>query len=211
MTPIWTHAAAANLDFKSRYARRLETALGLGLLLHLAALVAVPPWEIAPYRLAENPGFTMIDIPDEIDVMPLPPELERPPLPRELAIVDFAPLDATLTPSVTNPFERPALAGPDHRAAEFTVFTEDAHLLKAVDPVYPTLAREAGAEGRVWVEVLIDVTGRVAEARVIRAETVTSLQEAALRAARQYLFSPARQRDKPVPVRLIIPFTFRLR
>ena len=73
--------AAANLAFKSRYGRRLEATLALGLLLHLASILAVPPHTLDPYRLPEETLFEWVEVPSEIDVLPRPPEVERPPIP----------------------------------------------------------------------------------------------------------------------------------
>ena len=83
-------------------------------------------------------------------------------------------------------------------------------VLKSVRPDYPELAREAGAEGTVLVEVTVDGTGRVTAARVVGSDTVTALERAALAAAMQYLFSPALQRNVPVTVRTVITFEFQL-
>jgi protein TonB len=61
----------------------------------------------------------------------------------------------------------------------------------------------------VIVRVGVDEQGKVIEAVVVK--SVPGLDEAALDAARKYVFSPAMQRDRPVKVRIAIPITFKLR
>lgn len=82
---------------------------------------------------------------------------------------------------------------------------------KQVDAAYPDLAKKGQVEGRVLVEVIIGIDGSVESAKVVAAEPEGFFEEAALAAAKQWRFSPAMQRDKPVRVRYQIPFRFRIR
>ena len=75
---------------------------------------------------------------------------------------------------------------------------------------YPELARQAEAEGVVNLLVTIDESGRVIAAKVQTSDAIESLEKAAIAAAMKWLFKPAKQRDKPVKVRIIIPFRFSL-
>jgi protein TonB len=77
-------------------------------------------------------------------------------------------------------------------------------------PIYPELARLSGIEGRVIVRVTVGVTGKVEEATVV-AGAHELLDEAALAAARQWVFVPARQQSVPVATWVHIPFRFSLR
>jgi protein TonB len=76
-------------------------------------------------------------------------------------------------------------------------------------PHYPEIARKAGIEGRVTVEVVISKKGDVISATILKG--IPMLNDAALEAAKKCTFSPAMQRDKYVRVRMYIPFDFRLR
>jgi len=76
-------------------------------------------------------------------------------------------------------------------------------------PVYPSVARRAGVEGRVVVRVLIGTNGRVLEAQV--GKSVPVLDRSALTAARQWVFTPALDGSgHQVPCWVAIPFVFRL-
>ena len=61
-------------------------------------------------------------------------------------------------------------------------------LIKKVDPVYPTIASQAGVEGVVILEARTDVDGRVKNVRVLR--SVPLLDQAAIDAVRQWTYEP---------------------
>ncbi len=82
-------------------------------------------------------------------------------------------------------------------------------LLSYVAPVYPAIVRDAGIDGTVMVRVLVDLNGKVKDARVVEGPAV--LRDAALTSARTALFKPALQGVHPVEVWVVIPITFSLR
>lgn len=69
---------------------------------------------------------------------------------------------------------------------------------KRVAPVYPARARRDGVEGEVRLSLLIDATGRVAEARVLDSRPPGVFDNAALAAVRSWQFQPARYKGRPV-------------
>ncbi|MCA1629187.1 MAG: energy transducer TonB [Acidobacteria bacterium] len=79
---------------------------------------------------------------------------------------------------------------------------------KRVQPVYPAVARAAGATGAVEVEVTVDEGGNVASARAVSGHPL--LQQAAVDAARQWTFKPTTLKGEPVKVAGIITFSFML-
>ncbi|WP_251964156.1 energy transducer TonB, partial [Salinibacter ruber] len=97
----------------------------------------------------------------------------------------------------------------------------NARLFRAVQPDYPTAAREASVQARVRVAVQVSETGRVTGATVLkrwrlpdegRARTVArldhGLEEAALVAARRSRFRPAQQNGQPVASQTTLTFEF---
>lgn len=83
-------------------------------------------------------------------------------------------------------------------------------LVKMVEPVYPPLALRAGIEGRVVVKIWVDKNGRPKDAFVYNS-THELFDEAALDAARQLVFTPGYMSTGPVPVWVIVPFTFKIK
>ena len=83
---------------------------------------------------------------------------------------------------------------------------------KSVRPKYTREARNRGIEGVVWLEAVVLPDGKVGEVVVTKSlDGVHGLDQAALKAARKWRFTPGRKHGKPVPVSVIIELTFTLR
>jgi len=80
--------------------------------------------------------------------------------------------------------------------------------LRHVDPEYPDLARRAGVQAVVILEATIDTGGRVTDVQVLRGHPV--LDEAALRAVREWAYVPTLLNGVPVPVVMTVTVNFRL-
>lgn len=81
--------------------------------------------------------------------------------------------------------------------------------VRHVPPVYPAIAQQARVEGVVIIEAIIGVDGRVQQARVLRSKPL--LDEAALAAVRQWIFTPTLLNGTPVPVIMTVTVNFTLR
>ena len=79
---------------------------------------------------------------------------------------------------------------------------------KDVAPVYPEEARQARVQGIVIIEATIAADGRVQSARVLR--SLPLLDEAALAAVRQWVYTPTLLNGVPVPVIMTVTVMFRL-
>ncbi len=82
--------------------------------------------------------------------------------------------------------------------------------VKQVRPDYPKPAFDAGLEGTVLVEFLIDTTGAVACARLVRSLPGTGFDQEALKTIYGWHFSPAIKGGKPVPTIAHAPIHFRI-
>jgi len=82
--------------------------------------------------------------------------------------------------------------------------------IREVKPIYPQIAIDAGVEGPVTVYVLVGKNGRVLKAQLAERFQVPMLNESALAAARQWVFTPGYANGKPVACWMAIPFRFRL-
>ncbi len=76
---------------------------------------------------------------------------------------------------------------------------------------YPEIARKAGIEGRVIIQVQVSEKGKVLNTRVIKSLGHSGCDEAAVKAIKNVKWKPALQRDKPVKVWVAIPVIFRLK
>ena len=79
-----------------------------------------------------------------------------------------------------------------------------------VHPVYPRAMQDAGLEGVVPMDALIDVDGTVASVRVLSAQVHPELARAAEQAVRQWVFSPTLLNGTPVQVQMQVSVRFGL-
>ncbi len=82
------------------------------------------------------------------------------------------------------------------------------HAVYRAEPEYPVAAKRAGISGSVIIEVTVDETGKVLEAKSLCGPN--ALAEAAIKAARKWEFSPTQLNGKPVKVKGTITFNFNL-
>ncbi|MBI2428196.1 MAG: TonB family protein [Ignavibacteriales bacterium] len=76
-------------------------------------------------------------------------------------------------------------------------------------PIYPEIARRAGVEGTVWVNMWVTKEGKVKQAVAIKS-SADILNQAAIDAAVQWTFTPAIMNNGPVAVWVSVPFRFQL-
>ena len=85
-------------------------------------------------------------------------------------------------------------------------------LLGHPTPRYPGRLRQAGIEGRVLVEVVLDTLGRAEPATLRIASPAHPLFDAeASSAVLASRYRPARRGGRPVRLRILVPVTFALR
>jgi TonB family protein len=80
--------------------------------------------------------------------------------------------------------------------------------VKRVPPTYPAVAKAAGAEGPVSVQIVVGESGAVESAKAVSGHPL--LQEAAVNAAREWQFSPTKLSGNGVKVSGTISFVFSL-
>jgi protein TonB len=82
-------------------------------------------------------------------------------------------------------------------------------IMGEISPAFPEKARRMNKVGTVQLEVTIDSSGHVIEAKVIKSAGY-GFDEAAMDAVRVAKFEPAMADEEPVPVRVMIPIKFTL-
>jgi TonB family protein len=91
---------------------------------------------------------------------------------------------------------------------EYVYVEELPEAVSKVQPQYPDIARDASVEGTVMVQALVGKDGRVKDTRVVK--SVPMLDAAAVAAVKQWIFKPALNNNKPVPVWIAVPVKFTL-
>jgi TonB family protein len=74
---------------------------------------------------------------------------------------------------------------------------------------YPPEAAAAGIQGNVLAEIVVNESGDVADAKVVR--SIPMLDEAALQAVRNWHFAPTMVNGQSVPVRMVVTVNFTTR
>ena len=77
-------------------------------------------------------------------------------------------------------------------------------------PVYPSLARSRGWEGKVLLRVNVSADGHADSVTIHRSSEHEVLDESAVEAVEKWLFIPAKQGDRAVPCTVIVPINFTL-
>lgn len=80
--------------------------------------------------------------------------------------------------------------------------------VRDVKPVYPPIAQSARVQGVVIIEATIGPDGRVKDAKVLR--SIPLLDQAALDAVKQWVYSPTLLNGVPVPVIMTVTVNFTL-
>lgn len=75
--------------------------------------------------------------------------------------------------------------------------------------VYPTLAKNAGVEGKVFVLAFINETGGVDDVKVLKG-IGAGCDEAVIEAIKNSTFEPGKHQGQPVKVKLSLSFIFKL-
>ena len=193
----------------------------------VATFVHAALFQFWPTLTAEDVSFTA----EELEAIELPPEIEIPPPPEAISrpatpVIATATVDEDITIAPTtfedNPVEDlpppPTETTVDIAAAPtFTPMTvrpeirNRSAVIQAMERGYPPMLRDAGIGGQVLVWFFINEQGRVVDNRIANSSGNAQLDEAALRVASVYEFTPALNRDQVVPVWVQIPITFQVR
>ena len=80
--------------------------------------------------------------------------------------------------------------------------------IKDVPPKYPKEAKEAGVQGIVILEGIIDHRGNVTDVRVLR--SIPLLDQAAIDAVKQWKYEPTLLEGLPVPIVMTVTVNFTL-
>jgi TonB family protein len=148
----------------------------------------------APEHEIQTPKRSLDAAPEFVSSIEPPPELRR----RELT--DAGPsvsTEVTLPPSLGN-------GGTDVDVLPRKISANR-------PPPYPAGAFQRGEQGRVILEVLVNARGMVESLRVVESSGVDSLDEAALKAVREWRFEPGYRGGFPVEALVNVPVRFAIR
>ena len=198
--------------FKQKYRKMLESSGVLSILILILLFYSFKTFKYEnKLPKAEVIVIEALPPPQTQQNKPKPPP-SRPQIPVE-AEEDELLDDVTIadTDINFNEINTDVIAPPDDpdEIFEFFAVSEKPELIKHVKPIYPELAQRANIEGTVTLKLLINTKGNVEKTEILK--SIPMLDEAAVKAAMQCKFKPAKQRDKFVKVWMSVPFKFYIR
>ncbi len=202
-------------DLEQDYPRNIQVALSVSVVALILMFSLVKGLKITPYSRAQAENITMLEEMAALEEITVPP----PPVQRPQVQVDIAePGETTDEVDVITDMSNLDFGNSDITPPQvdsvYEVYAVEImpEITEMVKPSYPDVAMQAGIEGRVVVQVVVDEKGRVMPGTErILASTNEVFNEPAIAAARACTFKPGQMGDRPVKVRVNIPFAFRLR
>ncbi|MEX0608498.1 MAG: energy transducer TonB [Balneolaceae bacterium] len=205
-------------DLKRSYTVYLEAGLILALLFMLVAVKVT--METAPPNTMQIEQQEVVEMEEVIQTKQIetPPPPPRPPVPVEVPndeIIEDELIDLDAELDMDAPMDLPPPPPDDDDEEDFFVVVEEmpepiggiAAIQSNVN--YPEMARRAGIEGRVTVQFIVNESGEVENAQVVRG-IGGGCDEEALKAVQNADFKPGMQRGRPVRVQFALSINFRL-
>lgn len=207
------------IDIKRKYYRVLQISLILSLSILILAFKFFPDVEIS--ILPPEPPHVLInslDIPHSSGKK-LPPPPPKPVIPIESPtddIFDDVEIESTELDvnEVVDKVAPPLVIEEIEPNVIFMVVEEMPAPIGGIGSIqkqitYPDIAKRSGVQGRVFVKAFVDEEGKVFRVELLKG-IGGGCDEEALKAVENTLFSPGKQRGKPVKVQVTIPVLFRL-
>ncbi len=196
-------------DLKKSSVLLFRVSFFASILIFIVLFHLFPHYSLHPYVPMINRAVKVEIDPEIIENVEELPPIEKPPLPVEAESedeIERATIAKTANFETFNKMPIPH----NVETPEFVAYDTPPRPKSVVKPDYPQIAKQAGIEGTVVLQLLIDTDGRVLKTKVLKSIT-PDIDEAAMKAAYATIFYPAKQRDKPVRVWVSLPVIFKLK
>lgn len=159
----------------------------------------IPPTPLPEVSVRRPPRMIPVPDPDPLDNEPIRSD--------EVFVPNFEPSDWVSRVGLEVPKPPPEVIEPTmiRVGREFKAPIR----IVTVEPVYPEIARRAHKEGIVILSLIIGVSGKVESIEVLRGLPF-GLTEAAVKAARQWVFEPSTYNGNPIAVQYDLTVRFNL-
>ena len=206
-----------DVDLKLKYKKVLELGLVLSLLFMVLLFLSFKKFEVQSIeQVAPQIDIVVEDIPQTVQIK-APPPPSRPAIPVASEDEDLMD-DVTIEDTEINFEEIPPPPPPPQIEEEeippFLPFEQQPKMIGGYPAFrarveYPELAQKAKLEGRVQIRTLVNKQGIPAQFEVVK-DIGGGCAAAVIDALKKTKFTPAMQRDRPVPFRMLIHVDFQL-
>jgi protein TonB len=185
-------------------------------------IIPAPPAETVQMPSArETPPPVEPPPPEPEKPKPKPKKVEPTPKPKPKPVIEAPPSERAITqeetpqeesaPPPQQPVSTPLAEENDTMGAPVTPPREDAHQLNNPRPAYPSLSRRLREQGTVLLEILIEPDGSVGEVRIKESSGFKRLDDTAVKAVKQWKYTPAKRGNEPIAYWYLQPLEFSLR
>lgn len=209
------------VDLKLKYQRVWEISLIISLTILIVAFKFFPKYEVEVTQIEAPQELIDVEDVEATKQEQAPPPPPKPPIPIEaptddvLEDVEIESTELDESATVSAPPPPPPVEEEEDAEPVFFVAVEQMPEpiggIGAIQSkiVYPEIAKRAGVQGRVFVKAYVDEAGKVTKVELIRG-IGAGCDEAAMKAVNSVMFSPGKQRGKPVKVQVTVPVLFKL-
>jgi protein TonB len=141
---------------------------------------------------------------------PQAPAIQAPPVAAPPQAAAVPPEATSLRPEPAPPPEPAAMLAPPATLVAIPA-RFDADYLRNPPPVYPSISRRLGEEGRVLLLVTVSAHGSAARIELKESSGFGRLDAAAQDAVKRWRFVPAQIGDRAIEAEVIVPLVFSLR
>ncbi|OAI14834.1 hypothetical protein A1507_01125 [Methylomonas koyamae] len=132
-----------------------------------------------------------------ISVPAEPAPAPAPPAPAAAASAEAAPAPAKSSEA-------------DGNQAPLTLPNLNADYLNNPPPAYPSISRQLGEQGKVYLRVLVNVEGNVEQVALRKSSGYERLDAAAQETVKKWRFVPAKRAEQAVAAWVVVPISFSL-
>ncbi len=210
-------------DLNIHYKKYFQISMILVLVLLIAAFKFAPNSKKAEKIKDQDPTIiNVVNNPwtEQNQKPPLPPKPTLPVITTADNVIDIEvdPTDIDFIDNMPTPIK---LEPPSNRIVEeedqipFVLVEIKPEIIGGLQSIlknvyYTEIARRACIEGKVSIGFIVNKTGEVEDAKVLKGIS-EELDLIALNAVKQAKFTPGLQRGKPVAVKMVIPIVFKLK
>lgn len=166
----------------------------------------------APAKKTAPPPAEPLQPSHQVDPVIDPPAIDPQPVIKitDPTMITDVPIDVPIDIPIETPIEKPM--EPMLFPAVKPVFPggEQALLAFLGSTKFPELARDLGIEGKVYIEFVLNDKGQVTSAAVVRSPHESLSQVALDKVLSMPDWTPGRSGGRDVPVRMTVPFNFKL-